>query len=85
VSLNHISPWIGGGDSGEEANNVAANANATATNQQAVPGENCFCHMLTKFCIVMFPNDCGMMHDKYPCSVSEMQNGYVTLLMEHNR
>lgn len=59
MSLNHISPWIGGGDTSGEANNVAANASATATNQQAVPGENFFCHnfrlsqMLTKFCVVI--------------------------------
>ncbi|KAJ9581594.1 hypothetical protein L9F63_023228, partial [Diploptera punctata] len=37
VSLNHISPWIGGGDAGNDTNNVAANTNSTNTNQQAVP------------------------------------------------
>jgi hypothetical protein len=45
VSLNHISPWIGGGDNGGEANNVAANTNTTATSQQTVPGENFSCHV----------------------------------------
>ena len=39
VSLNHISPWIGGGDAGSDANNITTNTNTTTTNQQAVPGE----------------------------------------------
>ncbi|XP_069693955.1 protein ST7 homolog isoform X1 [Periplaneta americana] len=37
VSLNHISPWIGGGDVSNETNNVATSTSTTATSQQAVP------------------------------------------------
>ena len=39
MSLNHISPWIGGGDNSGDTNNVVSNGNVTATGQQAVPGE----------------------------------------------
>ncbi|XP_066995052.1 protein ST7 homolog isoform X4 [Anabrus simplex] len=37
VSLNHISPWIGGGDTNGETNNVTASTNTSTTNQQPVP------------------------------------------------
>lgn len=35
VSLNHISPWIGGGDSGSDGNN--SSLNSSNSNQQNVP------------------------------------------------
>lgn len=35
VSLNHISPWIGGGDSGSDGNN--SSLNGSNSNQQNVP------------------------------------------------
>ncbi|XP_071439144.1 protein ST7 homolog [Hetaerina americana] len=37
VSLNHISPWIGGGDGGGESNNGSSGSSPNATNQQSVP------------------------------------------------
>jgi len=40
VSLNHISPWIGGGDTSAEAANAAAGATANGNlSQQPVPGQ----------------------------------------------
>jgi hypothetical protein len=69
VSLNHISPWIGGGDTGGESNNVAANASTAATNQQTVPGENLSHFSAVSYvdnilCRNKFPNYYGILWDK---------------------
>ncbi|KAL6448920.1 protein ST7 homolog [Cataglyphis hispanica] len=37
VSLNHISPWIGGGDSANDSNSSSLNGSGGSSNQQNVP------------------------------------------------
>lgn len=40
VSLNHISPWIGGGDANGAESNLATTANSNTSNQQTVSGKH---------------------------------------------
>ncbi|XP_022186314.1 protein ST7 homolog isoform X4 [Nilaparvata lugens] len=69
VSLNHISPWIGGGDSGGDSttNNGTNNTTTTATTQQTVPGKWCelfsrYRHLLVRLgilsCLHPFKDEC---------------------------
>jgi len=50
VSLNHISPWIGGGDTSAEAANAAAGATANGNlSQQPVPGQKQNTQLIFKY------------------------------------